>query len=497
MTIMEKQKSYLGYWWIPKNDSSPTSEDMIAGSISIDANNRVELEILGNFVQDTDPMSLLFNNLSLSDNNNTTFSVIHGKIKGNNKNCLTLLNCKQTACNFGNLTSTKYTIDFVLLHPTKFSMSDELVFRKISFSYNLLFDWIGRTAIEYDNNSNIQKCIPPSIDANINGAIISMYNDVIDSHSHKNFSYEQTAWMEIENPQPLSINEWFNLFITPIRHFLTVATDAENKLTKLFVYPLNYEENDVNSKTSYQLIVYGLSFDEAQKSSVLFSFDMIFGYRDIFDCGYSFESILNKWFALFDRINNNNDNLVYLYTANKYIKGYQEPIFLNRIQALELYYDNILSKKLPVAGNCISEEDLTDIENILSNALERLSDDAKKWIEDKIDYARSKPNQSTAVEKWKRMFDSAIVVSRDFSGDVDKLCKKIKDTRNYYTHYGEKLREKAAEGENLYWLSQSSSYLLLYFLLIEIGFKSEAIDKFLTRNSAYQFAKDRVKQLTE
>ena len=95
------------------------------------------------------------------------------------------------------------------------------------------------------------------------------------------------------------------------------------------------------------------------------------------------------------------------------------------------------------------------------------------------------------------MFDSAIVVSRDFSGDIDKLCKRIKDTRNYYTHYGKKSREKAAEGEDLYWLSQSGSYLLLYFLLIEIGFKSEEIDKFLNRNSAYQFAKDRVKQLIE
>jgi hypothetical protein len=495
---MEQQKSYLGYWWIPKNDSSPSSEDMIAGSISIDANNRVELEILGNFSQNTDPASLLFNNLSRSDNNNPTFPAIHGIIKGNDKNCLTLLNCKQTVFNFGDIISTKYTIDFVLLHPQKFSSSDDLVFRKISFSYNLLFDWLGRTAIGYDDNSNIQKCIPPSIDANINGATISIYNDVINSRSHKNVSYEQTAQIKIENPQPLSINEWFNRFITPIRHFLTVATDTENKLTKLSLYPLNYEENDISSKIPYQLIVSGLSFDEAPKPLTLFSSDTIFGYGDILDCEYSVESILNKWFALFDRVNNNNDNLVYLYTANKYIKGYQAPVFLNIVQALELYYDNILIQGLPVVGNpCISQEDLTDIENILSNDSERLSDDAKKWIEDKIDYARTKPNQSTAVEKWKRMFDSAIVLSRDFSGDVDKLCKKIKDTRNYYTHYGEKLREKAAEDEDLYWLSQSGSYLLLYFLLIEIGFKSEEINKFLNRNNAYQFAKDRVKKLTE
>lgn len=184
---MEKQKSYLGYWWIPKNDSSPSNEDMIAGSISIDTNNRVELEILGNFSQDTDRASLLFNNLSRSDNNHI-FPVIHGIIKGNNKNCLTLLNCQQTVCNFGDIISTKYTIDFVLLHPQKFSSSGELGFREISFSYNLLFDWLGRTAIGYDDNSNIQKCIPPSIDANINGATISMYNGVINSHSHKNIS---------------------------------------------------------------------------------------------------------------------------------------------------------------------------------------------------------------------------------------------------------------------------------------------------------------------
>jgi hypothetical protein len=495
---MEQQKSYLGYWWIPKNDSSPSSEDMIAGSISIDVNNRVRLELLGNFSEETDPILSLFNKLSERDNNSPTFPVVHGIIKDNDKNRVTLVNCKQTGWSFEDLASTKYVVDFVLIHPQKFSSSDELVFRKISFSYNLLFDWLGRTSIGYDDSFNVQKSIPQTIDVNINGAVISIYNGINNSHSYRNVSYEQTAWIEIENDQPLSINGWFNQFITPLRHFLTVATDAENKLTSLSVRPLNYEENDINSKIHYQVIVSGLSFDEATKSSTLSSSDNIFSYGDILECGYSFESVLDKWFFLFDQVNNNNDNLVYLYTANKYIKGYQAPTFLNIAQALELYYDNVLTQRLPPAGDTyISEEDLIVIETLLINAPEQLSDNARNWIKDKVDYARTKPNQSTAIEKWKRMFDSAIVMSRDFSGDVDKLCKKIKDTRNYYTHYGKKLREKAAEGEDLYWLSQSGSYLLLYFLLIEIGFKSDEIDKFLNRNNAYQFAKDRVKQLTE
>jgi ApeA N-terminal domain 1 len=252
----------------------------------------------------------------------------------------------------------------------------------------------------------------------------------------------------------------------------------------------------VHGEFSYQVIVSGLAFDEAAKTSILYENDMIFGYEDISEYNHSFESILNNWFALFDRANNNNDNIVYLYTANKYIKGYQEPIFLNIVQALELYYDNILNKQLSSTSEAsVSEDDLKAIEDILSASLEQISDNAKQWIEDKIDYARRNPNSSTAIQKWKQMFNHAIPLSTDFSCNIDRLCKKIKDTRNYYTHYGKNLRDKAAKGEDLYWLTSSVSYLLLYFLLIEIGFKPEDIQNILSRNNEYNFFKDKIKQL--
>jgi ApeA N-terminal domain 1 len=239
---VEKQKSYLGYWWIPIDGNHPSNEDMVVGSISIGSNNRVELELLGTFSQNTDsPLSFLGNNYSTP-----VFSVIHGTIKDNDLNCITLLNCRQISHSLsGNgVVSTKYTANFVLCHFQKHCAPDALAFRKIKLGYTLLFDWLGRTAIGYDDNFNIQKRIPPSINVNVNEAMISINNDIINSHSHKKVAHQQTAWIRIENSQPLSINKWFDLFITPLRHFFTVATDVENKLTELSIYPLHCEEND-------------------------------------------------------------------------------------------------------------------------------------------------------------------------------------------------------------------------------------------------------------
>jgi ApeA N-terminal domain 1 len=488
---VDKQKVYLGYWWIPKDENPSSEEGMIAGSISISTNNEVEVEILGSF---NDPF--LFTG-------NTNFPVMHGTIKGNGGyDCVTLLNCRHRGDYLVNcgISSSKYTVDFVLLHPSKYTTADSSSFNKIRFKHDLLFDWIGRSAIDYDENFNPKKKEIEPIDVSIGSDKISIFNGVNRSNSRKNINFNQTAWIEINSPRYLLIEEWLDKFITPIRHFLTLATNIENKLLSLYLF-LYEDEDDIQTKFPFEVIISGLEMEDNILSSSMFDGDVIFRYGDIAETNCSLELILNKWFTLFDRINTNNDNLIYLYTANKYVKGYQETAFLNLVQALDLYYDNILCQKVSsadsptVSADCISVVDLKTIEDILARSSEELSPNAKKWIEAKIEYGYANLDKTTSFDKLKKMFDCAGSLSQDFSDDIDKLCKKIKDTRNYYTHHGKNSRKKAAIKEDLSWLTQSVSYLLLYFLLTELNFTDDNIKKMLNRNSKYNFAKDRIKNL--
>ena len=60
------------------------------------------------------------------------------------------------------------------------------------------------------------------------------------------------------------------------------------------------------------------------------------------------------------------------------------------------------------------------------------------------------------------------------------------DTRNYQTHHDEDLKERAADGEDLYRLTQKLKMLLEVCLLTEIGFNLEEIKALFLRNSKYQ-----------
>jgi ApeA N-terminal domain 1 len=488
---MEKQKAYLGYWWIPESEDPPCKEDMVVGLISINASDEVFLEI----------QSLDKDTLSIFSRSN--FSVIHGIIENDDgSNFVTLLDCRQKGYSFPayGLASYRYSVNFVLLHPCRHIQQDSLGFRKIKFRHDKLFDWVGRNSMDYDDELNPkQKEIPP-IQATINEAQISILNEVIPSGSRKILKYKQFAWVEIENSQPLSIEEWFDKFISPIGHFLTLATDVENTLISLYVF-LDEIEDDRYSKMPLEVIVARLRMEEDITSPTLFDSDIIFKYKDIVEEGYLFDSILTKWFALFDRVNTNNDNLVYLYTANKYVKGYQETAFLNVSQALELYFDNILKQKISTSeprsiNENLTLEDLNNIKSIFDNFSEQLSPAANKWMDDKINYALKNIDKQLLFDKLKAMFTNVESLSQDFSNgnDIDELCKKLKNTRNYYTHYGKDWRSKAATKEDLYWLTQSISYLLLYFLLIEVGFKESDAIKMLRRNDDYDYAKDKIKE---
>lgn len=53
----------------------------------------------------------------------------------------------------------------------------------------------------------------------------------------------------------------------------------------------------------------------------------------------------------------------------------------------------------------------------------------------------------------------------------------MKDTRNYFTHYNEQLKEKAANDEELILLTELISTLLKVHILKELGFPGSHLEK--------------------
>jgi ApeA N-terminal domain 1 len=84
------------------------------------------------------------------------FPVVNGIIDDTEEgNCATLLSCRMLNSSFkfgdGGVSLVEYTCDFLLLHPQVYVTAQAKVasFKKIIIEYNHLFNWVGRSSIEY------------------------------------------------------------------------------------------------------------------------------------------------------------------------------------------------------------------------------------------------------------------------------------------------------------------------------------------------------------
>ena len=67
----------------------------------------------------------------------------------------------------------------------------------------------------------------------------------------------------------------------------------------------------------------------------------------------------------------------------------------------------------------------------------------------------------------------------------NSFVKKIVKTRNYLTHYPSDLEGGSATGEELYTLTAKLQLVLEIFLLRELGFSLELIQKIIPRSKRY------------
>jgi ApeA N-terminal domain 1 len=152
----------------------------------------------------------------------------------------------------------------------------------------------------------------------ISGAEISIKNGV-DMSANRNIEYCQKAWIEIKNLQKLTIHEWLEKFINPIRDLLTLSTDSATQLTSLKLSLVGQRGIDKTSKYTYvTVLINGLKAKSDISKTTLSSHKIIFSFPYLVRHGYQLKDVFSKWFCLLDKTSNNTDNLIHLYKANKY-----------------------------------------------------------------------------------------------------------------------------------------------------------------------------------
>jgi ApeA N-terminal domain 1 len=83
---------------------------------------------------------------------------------------------------------------------------------------------------------------------------------------------------------------------------------------------------------------------------------------------------------------------------------------------------------------------------------------------------------------WKNLLE-------DFVSNKSTFVKNIVNTRNYLTHYDEDLKDKAVQGEGLYYLNERLKLFLIILLLDQLGIPRNDIFEIINNHGRFNYLK--------
>ena len=121
-------------------------------------------------------------------------------------------------------------------------------------------------------------------------------------------------------------------------------------------------------------------------------------------------------------------------------------------------------------------------EALVSELLDKCPEEKKDWLVGRLSFGNE--------INLRNRLTNVIQPFRDEIGNgkvCRKIINKIIDTRNYLTHYNEDLIEKAADGDELFYLCWKLEAIFQMQLMKIIGFSDEQIAQIAKENKQLKF----------
>jgi hypothetical protein len=199
---------------------------------------------------------------------------------------------------------------------------------------------------------------------------------------------------------------------------------------------------------------------------IIHPLEMLFTFHDVQD---RFAKALSAWLTIGNEVR----PFYLLYSATtRGQKLYSEHRLFNFFQALESYHRT---------RNEIDEETKQKVISLKEKMLSACSQDERDWVRDKLQHL----GQLTAVERVKALVEQ-FQAQWIFEPDWEKAVRRIKDLRNYFTHYSKKPPTENLDSASIYNDGSRLQVLCEQILLVEIGFTPNEAAALLQRNRRLQ-----------
>lgn len=459
-----KNIEYLGYWWLPSNP-----DFKLAGTMKFLSEDGVYLDTLGSFTSN-----------GRFDNSNS-YDLILGIAKGGE--LITLYNCKSinTTRRSRGITQKRYIVTLALLG-THFTKVEALSFDKIVVEYNYLPDWVYSETPDFIADWHKQKSFNNSptgeLKAKVSGTSPLNQAEITIKAFNQSFSnfreFKQTRSAEIIielKQQRLSIYEWYLNFLYPLQNFLSLATNRQNSITSISVYSQPESTLNHNREIPATLFSSIISQEQTEEKNLK---QMLFTLKDIEP---HFSLCIQKWLNINDDIKHICD----VYFGIKYTNSlYGELRFLSIVQALESYH------RIKLENSSDSQDkpnQQIEHKRRLEQIYERVPEQHLEWLKEQLAFS----HEISFKNRIKDLCNKFQPIISPLSKNPNKFAAKVRDTRNYYTHYNQSLKSKAAKQNELFRLSQILNFLLQSCLLTELGFTSELCQSLISKDGEYKY----------
>lgn len=442
-TVIEE----AGYFWLPS-----TPDSRLPGTLHISERGRITLDVIGMF---GDPVQAFTVNGSLKR--------IVGLVKSQYVT-LDSCNCKKQNLNFGGISRSIIDARVAYLGAA-YGDEETVTFSKVRFSVEGLDEWLFITGLEIEHNFDDLSAtirykpprkIPIRLPGDIELAFGFSWSLSGGGTEFKEAKISQKASMSLvsSNGMPL---ETFLSIISKLTNFLSFAIDKTVMLESVTGFSTELtREREGAQREQVPIRIYFESTSYNEVAPKISWNDMLFRYDQVKD---QLEEILAKWFSNYETSEPAfNLYFAYKFGAQRYIDGR----FLSLAQGIEtLHRRNSTKTVMPPA----------EFSNLVQELLKSCPSDRKEWLNSRIAYS----NEISLRQRLVEMIEPFQLIYGT-EERVSLFIRGVVDTRNYLTHYDERLSEKAARGGvDLWRLCMKLEVLFQLHFLRLMGLSNEFI----------------------
>ena len=391
------------------------AERKISGVLTISDGGYIELETFGIF-----------------DDNFSSLEPISRIIGEANGKFITLNNCLYRTRSFSSINTAKIFVNQAFIG-VAYEKDEEPMFDSLSFSVDCLDEWVGITG------ANIKKDFKNQT-TTINYVLPKNITHYLDNAMQLEICFD--AFTPYLNITEIKIKQrvYFKLTtktLKPLNDFLEIVF----RLTELLCFAVNtvVTFKDLKAFRTFDnkpylvpIYIYYKSTLYSEKIPKINLCNILFIYKTIKD---NAQNIFNKWIKAYETLS---PALSLYFSVEIGSQKYHDEKFLALTRGLEAYHKGRRSEKLKNPNKKVEKIFLS-----------------QRIIE--------------LLEPFKRYFGS--------QKERTQLVQKIVNTRNYFTHYSEHLKDKCMESIDLFYLCQEIKFLFQMHFLKMLDFSDDEINK--------------------